>query len=58
MTSQSAEAYRAKAAECRCQADSAPNENEKESCLKRAAEWDALALEADVSGNLPWTVKS
>jgi len=54
----SAEHYRAKAARCREWASSALDDREREDWIKLAAEWDALALEANPSGELPWQVKS
>jgi hypothetical protein len=57
MTLQSAASYRARAIDCRRQAVDAHSPSEKESWLKLAAEWDALAMEADGSSPLPWTVK-
>jgi hypothetical protein len=57
MTLQPADAYRAKAIECQRQAGEAHSPSEKESWLKLAAEWDALAIEANLSGQLLWVVK-
>ena len=49
--------YAAKAQECREQAARAVTQRDKEDWLKLAADWDATALEANPSGNLPWEVR-
>jgi hypothetical protein len=54
---QSPDHYTAKAQECREQAARALTRRDKEDWLKLAADWDATALEANPSGNLPWEVQ-
>jgi hypothetical protein len=54
---QSPDRYTAKAQECREQAARAITQRDKEEWLKLAADWEAIALEANPSGNLPWKVK-
>lgn len=54
----SAEHYQTKAAQCRKWAATALNPRERDDWLKLAAEWEALAMEINPSGQLPWQVKS
>jgi hypothetical protein len=53
-----AEHYKAKAEACRKWCASALTQSEKDRWLKLAAEWDAMASEANPSGSLPWKVSS
>jgi hypothetical protein len=50
--------YRAKAEKCRQWAATALTPHEREDWLKLAAEWDAMASEANPSGSLPWKVRT
>ncbi|MCX7313164.1 MAG: hypothetical protein WCG92_19370 [Hyphomicrobiales bacterium] len=54
----SADHYRAKAAECRDWASKALTQQERDDWIKLASEWEAMAMEANPSGHLPWDVKS
>ena len=54
----SAEHYQAKAAGCREWAARALTPEERADWMKLAAEWEALAMEANPSGALPWKVGS
>jgi hypothetical protein len=53
-----AEHYKTKAEECRKWAASALTPGEKEDWSRLAAEWEAMASQADLSGHLPWKVRS
>jgi hypothetical protein len=54
----SADHYQGKAAKCREWARSALTSSERDDWIKLAAEWDALAMEANPSGHLPWKVQA
>jgi hypothetical protein len=54
----SADHYQAKAAKCREWARSALSPSERDDWVKLAAEWDALAMETNPSGHLPWKVQA
>jgi hypothetical protein len=53
----SAEHYHSKAARCREWASTALNPRERDDWMKLAAEWEALAMEINPSGHLPWKVE-
>jgi hypothetical protein len=54
----SADHYQTKAAKCREWARNALTSSERDDWVKLAAEWDALAMEANPSGHLPWKVQA